>query len=426
MKSTFGPALIVLACAAASPVTAADWPQYRGPSRHGTAPADAALLTSWETAGPTELWRRPVGAGYSAVTVVGDRVYLMDAAGGQDVVLCLDAADGTEIWRTPLGETAVSYMDDNGPRSTPAVIDGWLYTASSAGRLVALATSDGSLSWEYDLMGGGKAPRFGYAVSPLVDGDQVLTEGGSEEKDPGVYAFDRKTGELRWTALAGPAGYSSPIAIDLGGRRQYVFFRHAGAEVVSLATDGEVLWRHSTAALAIITTPVFIPPDRFFVASADDVFGGLMLRVTADEGSFEVEEAWSERLMRNHFNTSVAVNDHLYGFDSGTLRCLDATTGAKRWAKRGLGKGSLIAAGELLYVLADDGTLVLVEATPEAFHEKGRIQATTGRAWTAPSYAAGRLYVRDFDELVAFDLRAPEPTAPADPSIDDATPETRP
>jgi len=425
MKATLAWTLIALAGTTAQ-LQASDWPQYRGPSGHGTAPADVALLASWETTGPVELWRQPVGVGYSAVTVVGDRVYLMDAADGQDAVLCLDRADGRLIWRQPLGESASSDMDDKGPRSTPAVVDGWLYTASSAGRLVALDSSDGSLEWEYDLMAGGKAPRFGFSTSPLVDGDQVLIEGGSAEESPGVYAFDRQTGELRWTALGGPAGYSSPIAIDLAGRRQYVFFRRAGAEVVSLSTTGEILWRHTTAALAIITTPVFLPPDRLFVASADDVFGGLMLRVGAADGAFTVEEVWSERLMRNHFNTAVAVNGHLYGFDNGTLRCLEAATGTKRWAKRGLGKGSLIAAGTQLLVLGDDGTLVLAEANPDAFVEKGRVQAMSGRAWTAPSYAAGSLYLRDFDEVVAFDLRASEPLEPPetpDPAPSPATTE---
>lgn len=403
---------LLLLATLSAPTLADDWPQYRGPSRHGTAPPDAALLADWQGTGPTELWRRPVGAGYSAVTVVGDRAYLMDSAEGQDVVLCLDAADGTEIWRTAVGESGSSDMDDRGPRSTPAVVDGSLYTASSAGRLVALAADDGSLLWDYDLMGGGQAPRFGFSPSPLVDGDLVLIEGGSNEEQPGVYAFDRASGELRWSALTGPAGYSSPIAVDLAGQRQYVFFRRAGAEVLSVSTDGDVLWRHGTAALAIITTPVFQPPDRFFVASADDAFGGLMIQVQATDDGYAVNEVWSERLMRNHFNTAVAVDGHLYGFDNGTLRCLDAATGERRWAKRGLGKGSVIAAGEHLFVLGDDGTLVLLDASPEAYVERGRVQAMTGRAWTAPTYSDGRLYLRDFDEVVAFDLRR-RATAPA-------------
>jgi hypothetical protein len=187
--------------------------------------------------------------------------------------------------------------------------------------------------------------------------------------------------------------------------RQYVFFRGAGREIVALSTEGEVLWRHSTNGQTIITSPVFVAPDRFFVATSDDDFGGLMLRVTVHEGEFRVEEAWAERLMRNHFNSSVLVDGHLYGFDNATFRCLDATNGESRWAKRGLGKGSLVAAGQLLFVLADDGTLVLVRATPEAYVETGRIRAMEGRAWTAPALADGRLFLRDFDELVSFDLR---------------------
>jgi outer membrane protein assembly factor BamB len=141
--------------------------------------------------------------------------------------------------------------------------------------------------------------------------------------------------------------------------------------------------------------PLFVPPDRVFVSTSDDHFGGLMIRVFEQDGLFRTEELWSERLMRNHFNTSVAVGGHIYGFDNGTLRCLDVDSGRRRWAKRGFGKGSLCAAGLLLFVLGDDGTLALVHAAPDGYREAGRIQATEGR-----------LYVRDFDEIVCFDLRA--------------------
>jgi hypothetical protein len=142
------------------------------------------------------------------------------------------------------------------------------------------------------------------------------------------------------------------------------------------------------------------------VATSDDAFGSLMLRVGHGEEGFSVEEAWSERLMRNHFNASVLVKGHLYGFDNATFRCLDAATGERLWAKRGLGKGSLIAAGDLLFVLGDAGDLALVRASPEGYRELGRTKVTEGRSWTAPSLADGRLYVRDADELVSLDVRA--------------------
>lgn len=382
---------------------AGDWSEYRGPGRHGVND-ESGLLSSWAERAPRELWRRPIGIGYSAVSVADGRLYTMETAGEEEAVVCLDAATGETLWQTAIGPSGSSDMQDDGPRATPTVVDGTVYTASSAARLVALSAADGRVLWERDLQEHGAPPRFGYSTSPLVDGDLVLVETGGAAENPGVVAFDRATGEPRWTALEGPAGYSSPIAIDLGGRRQYVFFRRVNAEVVSLDADGGVLWRHPTTGLAIITTPIFLPPDRIFVASADDVFGGLMLRVSAIEDGFEVAEVWSERLMRNHFNTSVVIDGFLYGFDNGTLRCLDATTGEMRWAKRGFGKGSVVASGDLLFVLGDDGTLALVRADSEAFEELGRVQAMTGRSWTAPSLAHGRLYLRDFDELVAYDV----------------------
>ncbi len=402
-------------CAASGFATASDWPQFRGPERQGTS-GESGLLGRWSDGQPAEVWRRAIGVGYSTVTTAGGRLYTMAASEGDEYVLALDPASGDELWRAPVGPSKVSDMDDSGPRSSPTVAGDVVYAASSSARLVALSAVDGALLWQHELMPPDQAPRFGYSLSPLVDEGRVIVEAGAGDEDPGVLALDAATGEPLWSALTGPAGYSSPIVVEIAGRRQYVFFRRAGAEVVALSAEGEVLWRHPTAALAIVTMPVFVPPDRIFVASADDVFGGLMLRVREDGGAFAAEEVWSERLMRNHFNTSVLVDGHLYGFDNGTFRCLDAETGEHRWARRGLGKGSLVAAGGLLFVLGDDGTLVLAAATPEGYRETGRVQAMNGRAWTSPSLADGRLYIRDFDEIVAYDLRAP--LSAADPAAD--------
>jgi hypothetical protein len=246
-------------------------------------------------------------------------------------------------------------------------------------------------------------PRFGYSMSPLVDGDQVLVLAGKREEGPGIIAFDRMTGEVKWEALSGPAGYSSPLVAEIGGQKQYVHTTFTG--VVGLSTEGEVLWSHDTGPKSPLAMPIFIAPDKVFVATADDHFGGLMVRVTHGEQGFVAEELWKERLMRNHFNTSVAVDGFVYGFDNATFRCLDAETGKRMWAYRGFGKGSLISAGSLLYVLADNGTVVLVRASSEGFEELGRAKPMEGRSWTEPSLADGHLYVRDMNELVRLDVR---------------------
>jgi len=185
-----------------------------------------------------------------------------------------------------------------------------------------------------------------------------------------------------------------------------VAFRRAGQEAVGLSTSGEVLWRFPTPdALAAIVMPIFMAPDRVFLSTSDDSFGGHMIQITRQGEEFQAKEVWSERLMRNHFNNSVLVDGHLYGFDNGTLRSIDASTGEKKWAKRGFGKGSVVASGNLLFVLSDAGLVALVRVSPERFEELGRAQVMEGRSWTAPSLANGRLYLRDFDEIVSLDLR---------------------
>ena len=364
------------------------------------------LLESWAEGQPTVVWRQPIGTGYSAVTAVGDRLYTMDADETQEHVLCLDAATGETLWKVDAGEFVQAELGDGGPRSTPTVVDSVVYTTTSQALLLALDANDGKLIWKKDLTEMGPPPRFGYAASALVDGETVILEVGNEDESPGIVALDRETGEVAWSSLEGPAGYSSTIVAEIGGVRQYVAFRRAGQEAVGLSTSGEVLWRFPTPdALAAIVMPIFMAPDRIFVSTSDDSFGGHMIRILRGDDGFEVEELWSERLMRNHFNTSVLVDGHLYGFDNGTLRCLDAATGEKRWAKRGFGKGSVVASGDLLYVLSDAGLVVLVRASPEGFEELGRSQVMEGRSWTAPSLANGRLYLRDFDEIVSLDIR---------------------
>ena len=386
---------------------AADWPQYRGPDRLGKT-VETGLAAGWPEGGPTVAWRRAIGGGYSGVVGVDGRLYTMEASDEDEALLALDAATGETVWRFQLGPFVQAELGDGGPRSTPAVAGGVVIAASSQARLVALSAGDGKLLWEKDLTAWGPVPRFGYAMSPLIDGSLVLVEAGERQKEPGVLAFERDTGELRWSALQGPTGYTSPVIATIGGVRQYVFSRFT--EVVSLSVDGEVLWRHEVAPHAAIPMPVLVGADRIFISSSEDTFGSLMLRVTRTEEGYQTEELWSQRLMRNHFNSSVEVGGFLYGFDNGTLRCLDASSGERRWAKRGFGKGSLVADGEKLFVLGDGGTAALVHADPAGYREAGRLHLTAGgRAWTEPSLAGGRLLVRDFDEIVSLELRGDDP-----------------
>lgn len=401
----------------ADPSTGTDWPQFRGPQQNGVS-AEKGLLRSWPESGPKVLWKKPIGSGFSTVTVVGDALYTLAVEGESETAYRLRAADGEVVWRVPLGPVFPEVFG-NGPRSTPAVEGDVAYVLSATGRLHALKTKDGSRLWEMDLVKelGSPTPTRGFSPSPLVDGDLLLLEtGGTEGR--AVVALDKKTGKIRWSALDGKPGYVTPLAVTIDGIRQYVFVRTTEGDVVSLLPDGKVHWRHPWK-MGAIASPLFLPPNRIFASATDDI-GSVLLEIgKADEksdGKATVREVWNSRVMKNHFSSSVLYEGHIYGFDNASLKCIVAETGEQKWVQRGYGKGSLIAADGLLYILSDQGQLILAEATPAGFHEKGKVKVMEGKTWTAPVLSRGRLYLRDEDEMIVLDVRAPAAPA-ASPAV---------
>ncbi len=397
------PAATLVAVLAVPPAFGAahDWPQYRGQDRSGVGTA-TGLARTWPASGPRVVWKRPIGNGFSSVAVADGRVYVAAAEGEREYAFCLDAATGKELWRADLGLRFPQGEFGDGPRATPTVVDGKVYAVGGFGILQALDAASGKQLWSVDLPKtfGADVPRFGYSPSPLVDGGLVLADAGGPEKS--LVALDAGTGELKWSVAAGPAGYSSPIAVTLGGVKQYLITRLGSAELISLAPDGKELWRHA-APPGMYTLPIPVPGDRLFLSTYDE-FGGLLLRVSRQGDAFQVQELWKSPRMRNQYNTSVVVGEHLYGFDNATLKAISLTSGEQSWAFRGFGKGSLIAADGLLYVLSDLGVLALVKADPASYQEIARAQVLEGRTWTSPSIAGTRVYLRDHDEIVCLEV----------------------
>ncbi|MEE8367418.1 MAG: PQQ-binding-like beta-propeller repeat protein [Thermoanaerobaculia bacterium] len=396
---------------------AAYWPQFRGPDRNGIS-RETGLDDSWPEGGPEEVWRRPVGPGFSAISVVGDRFYTAysdDAEVGEDdeltgteFVAAFEVATGKEIWRRDVGSKLFDEFG-NGPRSTPTVDGDTLFTLTGHGSIVALGTEDGRKRWEVDVKEtfGSSQAVYGFSTSVLVEDGVVITDVGGPEGKSHV-GLKRETGEVLWTSgqpsRLGP-GYSSVLPVDIGGRRQLIHL--AGLQLRSVDTAGNEQWAIEWPRGESHSMPVFIPPDRVFASGVEGV-GATVVQVKADGDGFAVEEVWKSNVMRNHFSSTLYYDDHLYGFDNATFKCVEAATGEQKWAKRGFGKGSLIYADGKLIVLSDRGRLALVKASPEAYREMGSVQALTGKSWTAPVLADGRLYLRNHTEMVSYDLRTKE------------------
>jgi outer membrane protein assembly factor BamB len=382
-----------------------DWPQFRGVNRDGVS-AEKGLLDAWPESGPKEVWRVALGDGYSGISIVADRLYTMYSAESDgeatEFAAAFDVETGKELWRTAVGKTYVNMFGD-GPRSTPTVDGEQVFVLGSYGDLAALSTADGSEQWTVSLTESfdSKVPTFGFSTSTLVDGGQLIVEGGGKEGNSYV-ALDKKTGEVRWTFGDGPdePSYNSALLFKTADQTCYVYI--VGDKLRCVDKSGSEIWSHPwTVPGETHAMPVFVAPNRIFASGAEGV-GATMFEIN---GKSEVEELWKSRFMRNHFSSSVHRGAHIYGFDNATLRTISVEDGETAWAKRGFGKGSLIAADGHLLVLSDQGRLVLVEATPDEYRESGSVQALEGRCWTAPTLANGMLYLRNHEEMVRYDLR---------------------
>ena len=381
-----------------------DWPRFRGPEGNGIS-QESSLLKTWPADGPQQLWRMPLGIGYSGMSVQNNRLYTMDSDSSAESVLCLNASSGELLWRQNIGPQYKNSYGD-GPRATPTLEGDRLYALGAQGKLLAANSETGELIWQVDLTERFtfKPPQYwwGFSGSPFIDGDLLLVQAGGDGENT-IAAFNKNTGALVWSRVAGFAAYTTPIAIDMHGKRQYIFV--TAHDVISLSADGNINWRYDWGGWFIkIAMPVFVPPDKIFVSAAYDI-GAVLLQIGAQGDSVSVREVWKSRVMSNHFHSSVLLGDYLYGFDNGTLKCIEVETGTEKWGKRRLGKGSLIYADGMLIVLGERGQLVLVEANPQQYVELARHQALSGRSWTPPTLADGKLYLRNQTELLCLKMK---------------------
>lgn len=410
LPAFFGAFAITLGTAA----NAEDWPQWRGIQRDGKSP-ETGLLKTWPEGGPKLVWTaRALGGGYSTPSVVDGRIYGMGYRGEEEVVWALDAATGKEVWSTVTASANRKVGYAEGPRCTPTVDGDRLFTLGAGGNLVSLERKTGKVVWTKELVddfGGKMMSGWGFSESPLIDGERlVCTPGGSQGT---MLALNKLTGEKLWqtTDLTDNAAYSSILIATLAGSRQYVQLTDEHVFGV-LPESGAVMWQAPRKGrTAVIPTPI-ASGDIVYVTSGYGV-GCNAFKVTREGDKYRAEEIYNNKVMKNHHGGVVLVGDHLYGHsDASGWTCQNLKTGEAVWQEKSkLGKGAIAYADGRLYCRfeSEEGTLVLLEATPDGYREHGRFdqpERSKKNSWPHPMISGGRLYIRDQDVLLCYDVKA--------------------
>lgn len=387
--------------------TAPEWPGFRGPGRNGIVHA-TRIETDWASSPPAELWRRPVGPGWSSFAVHGDLLYTQEQRGEEEAVSCYRLSTGEPVWRHTDPVRFWEAMAGAGPRSTPTLGgDGRVYALGATGILNALDAGDGSVVWSRDLADELDAtlPGWGFAGSPLVIQDTVIAAVAGQ-----LAAYDRMTGELRWTGPVGRDSYGSPHALTIDGIPQVLLL--SGNALISLApADGEVLWQHEWPGFHSLQPAVNGDGEGggdLVIGNADSSggVGARRLAVSHGEAGWKIEERWTSRGLKPYFNDFVLHEGHAYGFDGRILSAIDLENGERRWKGGRWGHGQLVLLPDqdLLLVLSEKGEIGLVAARPDGFDELARLPAIEGKTWNHPVVVDDLLLVRNAEEMAAFRL----------------------
>lgn len=386
------------------------WPQFLGPNRDNIS-RETGLLKSWPAVGPRLLWTAGgLGAGYSSVSVAGGLVFTMGNRGADESILAVKLAGGEAAWEARSGSPYREGRGD-GPRGVPTIDGDLAYALGANGDLTCVEAKSGQVRWRKNILAefGGQNIKWGICESVLIDGDRLICTPGGQQAT--MVALNKTSGSVLWRATVPGGvrpGYASAIAIDVGGVRQYVQFTANGTIGVR-AQDGQVLWTNSSSSngTANCSAPVFFD-DMVFTASGYGT-GGAMLRLSSRGNQTTAAQGYFTKDMKNHHGGMVVLDGYLYGSnDPGLLTCIELKSGTVRWQERSVGKGSLTCADGNLIVRSENGPVVLVEASPAAYRELGRLEPRerSGRnTWSYPVVADGKLFLRDQENLFCYDLK---------------------
>ncbi|MGD9723522.1 MAG: PQQ-binding-like beta-propeller repeat protein [Pirellulales bacterium] len=387
---------------------------YRGPNRTGIIPGPA-LARDWSARPPRLAWRQPVGGGYASFVVVGPLVITIEQRREREAIVAYDFATGRERWFYDYPALFSETLGGDGPRATPVIHSDKVFTLGATGVLTCLELATGKLVWTVNILeaNGSQNIDWGMSGTPLIYDELVLVNPGAQKgtaNSRSITAFDAASGKPLWGGGTAKAGYASPDLVTLGGVRQVLLF-DAGGLAAFDATDGRELWRTPWKSDFDINAaqPVVLADDRVFISSAS---GSALLEIKHEADTWDVRQIWKTPRMKCGYACPIAYQGFVYGIDENILACLDLADGKIKWKERAgqFGHGQILLRDDLLIVLGETGELALVEATPEKFHELGRMQAIEGKTWNNPALVGDRIFVRNHLEMAAYDLPLAEPS----------------
>lgn len=386
------------------PLSAAseDWPCFRGP-RHDGVSTETKWSDDWPAGGPKVAWRASVGTGFSSLAISDGRLYTIGNEDNVDTVSCLHCDSGDELWRHDYVSPTDPNEFEGGPTSTPTVDDDAVYTLGRRGDLFRFDKVTGKVDRELNVaeLADVRIPAWGFAGSPLIVGERLILNVG----DAGV-ALDRTTCELAWASSDKDSGYSTPLPMEKGAA-QHVIIGSARSYVCVDSESGTELWRQRwLTTFGCNAADPIVHDEQVFLSSGYNR-GGALLKI----GDGEPTLVWKNKEMQNQLSSSVLLDGFVYGVHGDVaagakLRCIELSTGEVQWTDDSFRAGGVIAAGDRLIVISDDGELLVGDARPRGFQPKSRFQAMDEKCWTAPVLSNGRIYCRGAEgTLVCIDVR---------------------
>ncbi len=380
------------------------WTDFRGPNRDGVYDQSGVSLDLLSNE-LNQLWKQPIGGGYASFVIANGVAYTIEQRRDKEAAVAYHVKTGDEIWAYEWDAKFVEALGGPGPRATPTWHDGKLYVLGATGEFYCLNAETGEPIWNLNILEDNNSDniQWGMACAPLIVDDLVVVVPGGKNGNT-VVAYDKETGEKQWGALDDGVEYSSPMLVNLLGKRQIL--QITKSRVVGLEpTTGELLWSYKwdTGRGIKIAQPIVVNDHRIFLSTGYG-YGCDLIEISEGNDGIQVDHLWHNRLMKNKLSSSVLHEGHVYGLDEGILVCLNAETGDRVWKQGRYGHGQLLLANGVLIVLSERGELSLVKAVSDQYEEIKNLSAISGKTWNNPAISDGYLLVRNASEMACFEL----------------------